>query len=445
MNKEQKNALIVDFRYSVIAELCNPYLDIRERKRLIREKAGRDYDIPFSRKNRITESCIKKWLTRYKQGGKPALEPVTRGDAGKTRCLPDKEQSILINFLELHHEITAINALRTLQRQGKIKCRISQSSLSRFIIANGLQQKDRKELKQEDVKLKFEFYKPLECIQADVCHAFPVPDHKGRRRKAMLLAFIDDATRRIIYSNFSFSENSLEFEKGLKHILMAHGAVGRVYVDNGSTFTSNQTKRILDILGISLIHSKPYRPAGRGKIERFFRTVRDQFLRVLDQEKITSVEQLNSEFKIWLEGEYHRNPHRGLQGKTPLELWLSRTHYIKPMSIDIDLDKIFLHELTRKVYQDSTLTLDGVLFQAPPILAGKSIKIRFNPHIRPVKELYLFFENKDFGTAKIVDTFGNTKVKRCMDSKTLKITNDSYENPALTVLFASNHRKENDK
>ncbi len=223
MNKEQKNTLIADFRYSVIAELCNPYLDHQERKRLIREKAGREYDIPFSRKHRITESCIKKWMTRNKHGGKPALEPVTREDAGKTRCLTDEEQSRLINFLESHHEVTAINALRALQRQGIIKSRISQSSLSGLIIANDLQQKDRRKLKQEDIKLKFEFFKPLECIQADVLHAFAVPDHKGKKRKAMLLAFIDDATRRILYSNFTFTEKSLEFEKGLKHILKAHG------------------------------------------------------------------------------------------------------------------------------------------------------------------------------------------------------------------------------
>ena len=88
--------------------------------------------------------------------------------------------------------------------------------------------------------------------------------------KPLLMAFLDDATRRVVYARFSFSEESILFEDGIKHILKSQGMIGRLYTDNGSSFVSNQTKRILDILGITLSHSRPGIPKGRGKVERFF-------------------------------------------------------------------------------------------------------------------------------------------------------------------------------
>ncbi|MCK5736921.1 MAG: transposase family protein, partial [Spirochaetaceae bacterium] len=130
--------------------------------------------------------------------------------------------------------------------------------------------------------LKFDFFSPLECVQSDVMYGPAIPDEKGKKRTALLMTFLDDATRRILYGRFSFSEKSILFEKGLKHILQSQRMIGRAYTDNGSSFVSNQTRRILDILGITLSHTKPGRPQGKGKQERFFRTVRDQFLRPLD-------------------------------------------------------------------------------------------------------------------------------------------------------------------
>jgi len=278
---EQKNIMIQEFRYGIIAELANPYLQRGELKELIKVKASRLYQIPFSSKEHITESCIKKWLGLYKQRGKAGLLPKSREDTGKCKCLTDEEQSEFLDFLEKNHDISGIQALRALQKQGKIKSHISQSSLSRFLIATGMNREARREAVRKEKNLKFDFRYPLECVQADALHTFGVPDDRGKIRKAILIAFIDDATRRIVYANFSFTEKSLEFELGIFHILKAHGKIIMLYVDNGSTFVSSQTQRIVDILGIHLIHSRPGKPAGRGKIERFFRTVREQFLRPL--------------------------------------------------------------------------------------------------------------------------------------------------------------------
>jgi hypothetical protein len=286
--------------------------------------------------------------------------------------------------------------------------------------------------------LKFEFFYPLECVQADCMHGPAVPDGNGKRRKAILLTLLDDATRRVVYARFSFTEQSLVFEEGIKHVLKSHGKIGRIYVDNGSTFVSSQTARILDILEILLIHSKPGKPQGRGKQERFYRTVREGFLRPLDIETVKSIDELNMRFRTWLESEYHRSPHRGLKGKTPLEAWLAKTAHLVAMPPTIDLDEVFFHLVTRKVFKDSTVTLRGTLYEVPSILIGKRVTLRFNP-LGNIHHLFVSCEGKDYGKAKPVDGYANTTVSRNENREALEDHSQTTESNVTATLNASTH------
>lgn len=414
MNNEEQDRRrreIGEFRYALIAELTNPYLVHGELKRLVREKAQREYEIPYSQRKHISEECIRNWLKKFRKYGKEGLLPKKRSDFRDCRSMSSQEASRLIRYLEEHPELTATRCLRELQRQGKIISPVSSSSLSRLVRTSGMDRESRMEKAREAKTLKFDFFYPLECVQADDLFAFPVLDGKGSKRKAILMSFLDDATRRVLYANFSFTERSVQFEAGIKHILKAHGRIGMLYVDHGAPFVSRQTKRILDILSIVIAHSTVRRPQGRGKKERFFRTVRDQFLRPLDKESIRGLGDLNTRFRTWLESEYHRTPHRGLKGKTPLDAWLEKSRYIVHMDPSIDLEQAFLHEESRKVYKDSTLTLAGTLYEVPPSLIGKRVKLLYDPTM-PVKRLEVLNEGKSYGQARIVDSYANTKIKR---------------------------------
>jgi transposase InsO family protein len=429
-DQDQRRREIQEFRHALIAELTNPYLEHGELKRLIREKAHREYEIPYSQRRSISEECIREWLKRFRKYGKEGLLPRKRSDRGSNRSLKPEEAFRLIQHLEDHPELSATTCLRELQRQGKILSPISSSSLSRLVRASGMDRESRMQKVREEKNLKFEFFYPLECVQADDLYAFAVPDGKGGRRKAILMSFLDDATRRVLYANFSFTERSVEFEAGIQHILKAHGRIGMLYVDHGAPFVSWQTKRILDILGIVIAHSTVRRPQGRGKKERFFRRVRDQFLRPLDQQSIRGLGDLNTRFRTWLESEYHRTPHRGLGGKTPLDAWLEKSRYIVHMDPSIDLQQAFLHEESRKVYKDSTLTLAGTLYEVCPSLIGKRVKLFYDPTM-PVKRLQVMYEGKSYGEARIVDAYANTRVRRNATSNgSLDIQEDPPEQAA---------------
>jgi len=428
--QDRRRREIGEFRYALIAELTNPYLEHGELKRLIGEKARREYEIPYSQRRSISEECIREWLKKFRKYGKDGLLPRRRSDRGSNRSLKPEEAFRLIRYLEDHPELTATTCLKELQRQGTILSPLSSSSLSRLVRSSGMDRETRMQNRREEKNLKFEFFYPLECVQADDLYAFTVPDGKGGRRKAILMSFLDDATRRVLYANFSFTERSVEFEAGIKHILKAHGRIGMLYVDHGAPFVSRQTKRILDILGIVIAHSTVRRPQGRGKKERFFRTVRDQFLRPLDPQSIRGLGELNTRFRTWLESEYHRTPHRGLGGKTPLDAWLEKSRYIVHMDPSIDLEQAFLHEESRKVYKDSTLTLAGTLYEVPPSLIGKRVKLFYDPTM-PVKRLQVLYEGKSYGEAHIVDAYANTKVKRNTTSRgSLNIQEDPPEQAA---------------
>lgn len=139
--------------------------------------------------------------------------------------------------------------------------------------------------------------------------------------------------------------------------------------------------------------------------------MRDQFLRPLDKESVRSLADLNTRFHTWLESEYHRAPHRGLGGKSPLEAWLERAHHIIRLDPTVDLEEVFRHEVRRRVYGDCTFTLDGILYEVPAVLKGKIIKVRFSP-FQPLRTLELLYEGRSYGEAHVVDTYANTRVKR---------------------------------
>jgi len=412
--EKDKQKAVADFRFGIIADLVYSHASGKELARLIAEKATRTYTIPFSQKTRITQSCIRKWLVAYRTKGRDVLVPKTRKDKGSCRAIADGEKELILKLLEQKPQMDASSAVRTLVRDGKLLGEISKSSLSRFIRASGFDRTTRLHIATKDQVQGFSYEYPLECVQVDDMHSFAVPDHSGTLRKAILIAFLDDATRRVLYAHFSFSENALEFERGILHILRSHGRPRKIYTDNGATFVSDQTRRILDTLGIPLIHSRPGMPKGRGKIERFFRTVRTQFEITLDPASIRSIQDYDMRFRSWLESEYHRQPHSGLGGHTPLDAYLSGTAHIFRVDPSVDLDVVFCHEESRVVANDGTVSVGGIHYEVPSVLIGSKVKLRRNPHA-DIPALSVFRDGIAYGKARRVDVYANARSKRIMD------------------------------
>lgn len=240
----------------------------------------------------------------------------------------------------------------------------------------------------------------------------PAVTTTGRRKqKSYLVALLDDATRVVPYAAFTFSENTGAYLPILRQAVMRRGIPLRLYVDNGAAFRSHHLALVCARLGITLIHARPYQPAGKGKQERFFRTVRMRFLPTLGPADFDSLEALNRRFWAWVEGEYHRAPHRGLDGETPLDAWAMRSGDVRVPGPELDLTEMFLFEAKRKVHKDRTISLDGVVYEVSAALVGEMVTVRFDPAQKgaPVD---IWLQGNKVESARVVDAYANCFVKR---------------------------------
>ena len=278
MDQEQKKQIAV-FRFGVIAELVNgARLAHGEKQRLLRDKCARQWTIPFSKRTRIGRSTICDWIRRYEQSGGllASLQPKERVDKGKSRSI-DAETAANMICLRNQMPEAGIGVLtETMSRRQLISpgTHLHQSNVYRFLHQNNLMS-----AKQQPVtdRRKFEAELPNDIWQSDVMHG-PMTMVDGRRRKTYLIAFIDDHSRLIPYARFYLSENLSCFLDAFEKALLKRGVPRKLYVDNGSAYRSRQLEHICASLALALIHATAYQPQGKGKIERFFRTVRTQML-----------------------------------------------------------------------------------------------------------------------------------------------------------------------
>jgi hypothetical protein len=149
----------------------------------------------------------------------------------------------------------------------------------------------------------------------------------------------------------------------------------------------------------------------------------------LDKTNIKSIEQLNALFNTWVECEYHRNPHSGLNGQAPLDVWLAGVKYIVPVDPSIDLEQIFMHQMKRKIYKDSTFSFHGKLYEVPSTLIGKTITVKHDI-FQPNKPLNVNLDGQYICDARLLDAYANTKVSRNIQSKDHIIV-DNQENPKI--------------
>jgi putative transposase len=199
-------------------------------------------------------------------------------------------------------------------------------------------------------------------------------------RKTYLFGFLDDHSRLLVGHRFGFAEDTVRLAAALRPALASRGVPSAVYVDNGSAFIDAWLLRACAKLGIKLIHSTPGRPQGRGKIERFFRRVRDQFLVELSTPDsdvlVPDLLSLNRLFTAWTETEYHRTTHSET-GQTPLERWSAGDPPALPTPAV--LREAFLWETTRTVTKTATVSLHGNTYLVEGGLVGRRVELVFDP------------------------------------------------------------------
>jgi transposase InsO family protein len=289
--------------------------------------------------------------------------------------------------------------------QGREQAPLSASTLNRFLRQHGL---TTNQLLSEPTtaRKKFEAQYANQIWQSDMLFGPWVERPGGGKRQVFLQATLDDASRLIPHAQFYPDQGLDSFLDCLRQAIAARGIPVRLYMDNAKIYRSPQLARIAASIGILIVHTPPYQPEGRGKIERFFRSVREQFLADLDRKALPTLEQLNERLGRWIDS-YHRAEHSALQ-TTPLLRWQRDIEQVRQLPPASDLRRLFFHRVDRLVRRDSTFLLHNRFFEAPPQLAGKRIEVRFDPLERSQLEIY--YEGQSQGAARLVDAVVNAQL-----------------------------------
>ena len=407
------------FRYGLIADLTHMEPGEAGTYARLKEKASHRYAIPGSHRTEVAAETMRGWLRAWRKGGFDALRPKPRADQGQARAIPQEVTDLLCTIKEDKRELSVRMVIEAARASGEVpgEMELAPATVHRLLSRQGLMAKRPDEPTSKD-RRHFAFDKANELWMSDVMHAVPVSVEGQRRYKTYLIAFIDDATRVVPFAAFALAENTAAFLPILEQAIRRRGLPKRLYVDNGAVYRSHHLELVCAKLGITLIHSRPYIPQGRGKIERFFRTVRMQFLPLLSPEDTASLEALNRRLWAFIEGEYHHRPHKGLGGETPLDRWAQVCDEVRLPEPGLDLAELFLFEEKRKVARDRTVSLRGALYEVDAILVGQTVTLRFDP-TRPERKVEVWHVGRKVGAAKPVDAYANCFVKRDHATKSL--------------------------
>jgi len=360
------------FRYALIRPLADPALSPSERGTLVRELASQVHIGPFGEPVTVSRASVDRWIRTWRAGGFDALIPTERQVQLRT------EASVLELAVRLKRERPA--------RSGAHIARIIEQERGWAPAARTLQRHfARLELRTRPDGTaprafgRFEATEPDQLWVSDGLHG---PVIEGKR--AVLFALIDDHSRYVVGHRWGHGEDTLGMQAALHDAVKTHGCPRRLYADNGSAYSSAQLAWSVAVLDIKLVHSQPGRPQGRGKIERWNRTVRDQFLVEINTEDgadgsaCESLADLNRLFTAWLHQQYHRSPHSET-GATPTGRYHAQGRARPPCPDAALLRRAFLWREQRKVTSFSTVSLHGNRYEVDAALVGRSIDLLFTP------------------------------------------------------------------
>jgi putative transposase len=352
------------FRYSLIREAADPALSKAERGVLVRALAGGDHRGPRGERVRVGRSTLDRWIRDWQAGGFDALVPAARNAEPTT---PAATLDLAVKLKQEAPRRTAAQvAAIVAAAQGWAP---SPRTVQRLFARLGLN--TRPDGTPPEAFGRFQAAAPNDRWTGDALHGPVVGDHK-----AYLFAFIDDHSRALPGYRWGHSEDTVRLEAALRHGLGSRGIPRSIYVDNGSAFVAAPLLRACAVLGIRLVHSRPGRPEGRGKIERFFRTVRDQFLVEVHARGVADLVEMNRLFAAWVETAYHRRVHSETN-QTPLERFVAGGSFVVPTPAQ--LHEAFLWSEQRAVTKTATVSLHGNTFEVDAALVGRRVECVFDP------------------------------------------------------------------
>lgn len=362
------------FRSEIVGALTRRELDHGALRAAFRALADERFRPPrMDTTRRYSVATLERWYYAYRKGGLAALKPAPRSDRGHAQELLPEQRQLLLDIRLEHRSASVPLILRTLVADGRLEAgAVSQATVRRLYVEHGLDRVPMREGSGQKTRLRWEASSPGALWHADVCHG-PALTIAGRSRPLRIHALLDDASRFVLAIEARHSELETDMLEILVRALRRHGPPDVLYLDNGSTYRGDILRTACARLGISLVHARPYDAPARGKMERFWRTLREGCLDHLGS--LGSLHDVEVRLYAFLDEHYHLAPHASLLGRAPGTVFASRERPADDLDEQKLRDALTVRE-RRRVRADTTVSVDGQDWELDQgYLAGRVVTV----------------------------------------------------------------------
>lgn len=403
MNEEQKQSIAL-MRYGAIAPLIAG-LDVNSSSNTeyFREKSASGIPGPDGKLRYYSPDTIERWYLNYRKFGFDALIPAGRSDAGKSRKLSDDAVESIRYMKENYPRMSAADIYRQLLVTGTIAYgEVSESTITRFVaqLKEELKQTPNRDMRRYERAHINEVW----CGDSSVG---PRLTEGGKTRKVYIIAFIDDCSRFITGVDIFYNDNFVNLMSVMKSAVGKFGKPRVLNFDNGKPYRNTQMELLAARIGTTLSYCPPYTPTGKSKIERWFRTMKDQWMAKLDMRDYHSLDELRGSLYAYVQN-YNQTVHSSLKGKSPLDRFFSEPEHIHRLKQE-QLDKDFLLEVERRVSADSVVIIDHVEYEVNYRYAKQKIRLRYSPDM---KDIYVVENDGTLTSIKLLNKQENANIKR---------------------------------
>jgi putative transposase len=414
---------IAAFRHRVIAEALEA--DEGEITRAVENAAKVEYSAPRGLRCQPEVRTIWRWIAAYRKGGLFALCPKRRADRGNLRAFNPEllEEAVGLRREGKKDKRATKSIIDILVRQkSPHPLKIARSTLDRHFARLGVSRRQLHTLGRRPFT-RIETHAPLELVVTDFHHGPYVrvgPSDAARR--ALLCAFIDHYSRYVPEGRYYLHEDFAALRFGFRRLLAVYGLLVKLYADNGASFQSHRFHAACKHLGIALVHSKPYVAESRGVIERYNRTLKEQFeSEVRERDELLTLDKLNTYYQAWLSERYHRDAHSET-GQAPLDRFRDNA-VLRPAPDPVLVDELLrLHDKRTVHRKASTVEVEGIRYSVDPALRGRRVGVLYDP----------------FAPEYVLVTFDGRVVQRALPQKAGQVFEPKPDDPRFSAPTTSN-------
>lgn len=403
--KQEKQQEIALMRYGAIAPIIAG-LDERypSKTAFYTEISAKGLLGPDGKLHHYAPATIEKWYLDYQNHGFEGLVPKGRSDAGMSRKLDEELQERIRYFKTNYPRMSAAAIYRQLKSDGSvINGQVSESTVSRFV--NRLQL----ELRQTPNKDMRRYERPHinEVWCGDSSVGPRLTDLYGKKHRVYIIALIDDASRFITGIDVFYHDNFINLMSVMRSAIAKYGRPKVFNFDNGKSYKNRQMELLAARIGTTLSYCQPYTPTGKAKIERWFRTMKDQWMATLDMQDFHSLEELRGSLYAFVQ-QYNQSPHSSLRGCSPQDRFFSEPEQIRRLSEE-DIRQNFLLEIERRVSADSVIVIDQVEYEVDYRFARQRIRLRYSPDM---KDIFIVEADGTLTPIRLLNKTENALIKR---------------------------------